>query len=84
MTQKMTEPPEMLSESDLITLMEQHKIGTDASIATHINNIQERNYVRCEAGRRLVPTKLGIALCHGWVNAHHSIKYEEPLSHPWS
>ena len=65
MTQKMTEPPEMLSESDLITLMEQHKIGTDASIATHINNIQERNYVRCEAGRRLVPTKLGIALVHG-------------------
>jgi DNA topoisomerase-3 len=65
MTQNMTEPPDMLSESDLITLMEQHKIGTDASIATHINNIQERNYVRCEAGRRLVPTKLGIALCHG-------------------
>jgi DNA topoisomerase-3 len=72
MTQKMTEPPEMLSESDLITLMEQHKIGTDASIATHINNIQERNYVRCEAGRRLVPTKLGIALCHGSVCTNQS------------
>jgi len=66
MMQKMTEPPEMLSESDLITLMEQHKIGTDASIATHINNIQERNYVRCEYGRKLVPTKLGIALVHGY------------------
>lgn len=57
-----TEPPEYLSESDLIKLMEQNKIGTDASMPTHIENITERRYVNVNSSRRLIPTKLGIAL----------------------
>jgi len=61
-----TRPPPYLSESDLLSLMEKHGIGTDASMATHINNICERNYVTLAEGRRLVPTKLGIALIHGF------------------
>merc|ERR1712151_113435 len=61
-----TAPPPHLSESDLLSLMEKHGIGTDASMATHIENIQTRNYVILEsAGRRLIPTKLGIGLVHG-------------------
>ncbi|KAL0368667.1 UNVERIFIED_CONTAM: DNA topoisomerase 3-beta [Sesamum calycinum] len=61
-----TQPPDYLSESELISLMEENGIGTDASIPVHINNICERNYVQVQAGRRLVPTALGISLIRGY------------------
>jgi DNA topoisomerase-3 len=42
----MTQPPDYLTESELITLMEQNRIGTDGSIPTHINKIYELKYVK--------------------------------------
>lgn len=61
-----TSAPEYLSETELIELMEQHSIGTDASMATHIANIVERGYVKVESkSRRLIPQDLGRALVLG-------------------
>lgn len=34
-----TEPPAHLSEAELLGLMEEHGIGTDASMATHVSNV---------------------------------------------
>jgi len=66
-TESRTEPPGYLTEAELIAKMEEHGIGTDASIPTHINNIIERNYVVVkEPGRHLVPTALGQALVKGY------------------
>lgn len=64
--ERQTSAPDFLTESELITLMEKHCIGTDASIPVHINNICERNYVNVGSGRRLIPTTLGVVLVHGY------------------
>jgi DNA topoisomerase-3 len=71
--QKMTTPPAYLSEAELIDLMVKHCIGTDASIATHIENVQKRNYVYLESGRRLLPSKLGLVLVQGYHQIDSSL-----------
>ena len=55
-----------MTESELIALMEKHGIGTDASMAVHINNISERDYVKIVGSRRLMPTNLGLSLIKGY------------------
>lgn len=57
-----TEPPGFLTESDLLKLMEKNKIGTDASMPVHIENICNRGYVEVDEGRKLIPTPLGKSL----------------------
>lgn len=39
-----TTAPSLLSEAELIALMDEKGIGTDATIAQHIQTIQERGY----------------------------------------
>lgn len=64
MRQSQTQPPPLLSEADLISLMDHYGIGTDATIAEHIKKVQERNYVvrLATAGGRFSPTDIGKAL----------------------
>ncbi|KAH6998765.1 DNA topoisomerase [Ilyonectria robusta] len=45
MTEGKTSPPGYLTEADLIALMDANGIGTDATMAEHIQKIQDREYV---------------------------------------
>ena len=44
MDESATSSPRMITEADLITLMDKNGIGTDATIHEHIKTIQDRNY----------------------------------------
>lgn len=61
-----TTPPQPISEPELITLMDNCGIGTDATIAQHIATIQERDYASKDHRQRFLPTPLGIALIEGY------------------
>lgn len=60
-----TSPPGHLTESELIGLMEENCIGTDASMSVHIQNIVAREYVKVNSARQMIPTDLGLALISG-------------------
>ena len=61
-----TNPPQLISEVELIALMDRNGIGTDATIAQHITTICDRNYATKDGNQRFHPTKLGIALVEGY------------------
>ncbi|NXV15399.1 TOP3A topoisomerase, partial [Cepphus grylle] len=60
-----TSPPLLLTEADLIALMEKHGIGTDATHAEHIETIKTRMYVGLTADQRFLPGHLGMGLVEG-------------------
>ena len=66
MQEGQTTAPLPISEVELISLMDRHGIGTDATIATHISTIQERTYAIRDANQRFLPSPLGIALVEGY------------------
>ncbi|XP_075999266.1 DNA topoisomerase 3-alpha isoform X2 [Genypterus blacodes] len=61
-----TIPPQLLTEADLISLMEKHGIGTDATHADHIETIKSRMYVGLTADQRFLPGELGMGLVEGY------------------
>ncbi|ODN03898.1 DNA topoisomerase 3-alpha [Orchesella cincta] len=65
MNEGQTSPPNLLTEADLIALMEKHGIGTDATHAEHIETIKSRQYVGLQ-GIHFVPGKLGMGLVEGY------------------
>ncbi|KAF4597991.1 DNA topoisomerase [Pleurotus pulmonarius] len=76
-----TSPPNLLTEADLVTLMDKNGIGTDATIAQHIETIVQREYVieRFEGQvKYLVPSTLGIGLIEGY----NQIGFDKSLSKP--
>ncbi|CAM2722218.1 unnamed protein product [Rotaria socialis] len=73
MIQGETTAPQLLTESDLIALMEKHGIGTDATHAEHIAKIQDRLYTKMNSERRFEPEKLGLGLCEGYDKMGHAL-----------
>ena len=61
-----TQPPPLLTEADLIALMDKHGIGTDATHAEHIETVKTRNYIGLQERDKLVPGVIGMALCDGY------------------
>ncbi|KAJ0177307.1 hypothetical protein K1T71_007316 [Dendrolimus kikuchii] len=61
-----TSPPNLLTEADLIALMEKHGIGTDATHAEHIETIKSRSYVALADAIHFVPGLLGMGLVEGY------------------
>ncbi|KAK6098002.1 DNA topoisomerase [Batrachochytrium dendrobatidis] len=73
-----TTRPTMLTEADLITLMDKSGIGTDATIHEHIKKILDREYARKE-NIYFFPTTLGMAL----VTAYDEMDIDLSLSRPF-
>ncbi|CAD5212398.1 unnamed protein product [Bursaphelenchus okinawaensis] len=57
-----TTAPQLLSEADLIALMDKHGIGTDATHSEHIEKIKSRQYVQVNREQKFEPTFMGLAL----------------------
>lgn len=85
-TYNTSSPPQMLTEADLITLMDKNGIGTlfsllysgtDATIHEHIKKIQEREYAN-KQGDRFYPTTLGMALVKGYDSMEMALSLSKP------
>lgn len=61
-TQHFTQPPPRYTEASLIKELEKNGIGRPSTYATILATIQERNYVKKDEKKRLVPTAVGFAV----------------------
>lgn len=80
-----TSAPKFLTEPELIALMDANGIGTDATMAEHIQTIIDRGYVNIANSsgdngiRRLIPSALGFGLVEGY----DKIGFDSSLSKPF-
>ncbi|KAJ3011123.1 DNA topoisomerase [Thoreauomyces humboldtii] len=77
MAEGSTTQPDLLTEADLIGLMEKSGIGTDATIHEHIKKIQERDYCNKE-GAFFVPTVLGMGIICGYEEMSLDLSLHKP------
>ena len=76
-----TTRPHLLTEADLVSLMDKNGIGTDATIAQHIQTIVDRKYVMeimRGSTKYLAPSTLGVGLVEGY----NEVGLERSLSKP--
>lgn len=76
-----TSPPNLLTEADLVHLMDKHGIGTDATIAEHIKKVIDRQYVvitKQGKTKYLVPSTLGMGLVEGYERLETSLQLCKP------
>lgn len=78
LTEGKTTPAKLLTEPELIALMDSNGIGTDATMADHIQKIQDREFAVRTRNKEFQPTPLGIALVVGYDR----IGLEKSLSKP--
>ena len=77
-----TEPPQLLTEADLISLMDKHGIGTDATHADHIETVKQREYIGVQGNDKLVPGFLGKVINVGSDTFGHQLfKKSYKISH---
>ncbi|KAK7053262.1 DNA topoisomerase [Paramarasmius palmivorus] len=77
-----TTRPSLLTEADLVSLMDKNGIGTDATIAGHIQTIIDREYVieRYDGQTKyLLPSTLGLGLVEGYDQIDFSPSFSKPL-----
>lgn len=74
-----TSAPDLLSESDLIGIMDKNGIGTDATIHEHIQKVIDRGYATCGRGR-FTPTPLGVGLVIGYDNYGFEMSLTKPAA----
>ncbi|KAH8166159.1 hypothetical protein CIB48_g2069 [Xylaria polymorpha] len=84
MTEGKTAPPNYLTEADLIALMDANGIGTDATMAEHIQKIQERDYVRTvprtnHADEEANGLEDGVALIEGFDRMNFETSLGKPF-----
>ncbi|KAI9205081.1 DNA topoisomerase [Polychytrium aggregatum] len=72
-----TSRPSLLTEAELITLMNNSGIGTDATIHEHIKKILDREYATKERGY-FSPTTLGMGLVQGYDAMSIEIAMSKP------